>query len=154
MARSKPRKSAQVKIRQERTQKHQEHRQIDLETTLMHRIIHGILRDCPPVHREEPMTREEIDLWFDTDPAAPVILMSRPPGDPFPGEAKLQIAFSVNQWGVERELRARGIDEHHPSWRLAQHVVGPTLMDLAKELLAEAATKLPRRWEEVTQEQP
>jgi hypothetical protein len=87
------------------------------------------------------MAIDEIERWFDTDPEAPVILYSMPPvGSSFEDVPRVQI--SINQHGVEREIRARGIDERHPAWDLALSVVGPTLRDTTKELLKESISML------------
>ncbi|MFH1009031.1 MAG: hypothetical protein V1800_16275 [Candidatus Latescibacterota bacterium] len=141
MARSRPRKNKLVKVRQERTEQHLEHRARKEEMVLLHDVVASILRDCPPAQRKEPMGHQEIERWFDTDPEAPVILLSRPlEASSF--EARSQVQISVNQNGVERELRIRGIDENHPSWALALDVVGPTLRDMTAEVLAEATLQL------------
>jgi hypothetical protein len=138
MARSRPRKSKVVKVRQERTAQHLEHRARKEEVVLIHDVVSSILRDCPPVKKEEPISIEEIGHWFDTDPEAPVILISMPAEGPSFDE-KPQIRISINDHGVARELRTRGIDETHSAWELALRVVGPTLMDMTSEILQEAA---------------
>jgi len=149
MARSRPRKSTLLKVRQERTEQHLEHRTRKGAVNLIHDLVVVILKACPPVKREDAMGIQEIEHWFDTDPEAPVILYSRPQvASSF--EDKPQIQISINQHGVERELRARGMDENHPSWELALRVVGPTLRDFTAELLAEAASQLSGPWNEAS----
>lgn len=144
MARSRPRKSKVMKVRQERTAQHLEHRARKDATILIHDVVSGILRDCPPEKKENPISTEEIERWFDTDPEAPVILVSMPlEGPSFEERPRIQV--SINQRGVERELRARGIDENHPSWELALQVVGPTLRDTTLEVLGEAAQLMATR---------
>jgi len=138
MARSRPRKSKIVKVRQERTAQHLENRAVKKEMVLLNDVITGILQDCPPVKKEEPIGLEEIEHWFDTDSEAPVILVSMPQEGPsFEEQPRIQI--SINQHAVERELRARGIDENHPYWEMALKVVGPTLRDTTIEVLQDAA---------------
>ena len=138
MARSRLRKSKVMKVRQERTAQHLENRNLKEKTDLIHDVVSSILRDCPPVKKEEPISIDEIGHWFDTDPEAPVILISMPPEGPSFDE-KPQIRISINDHGIARELRTRGINETHPAWDLALRVVGPTLMDLTSEVLHEAA---------------
>jgi hypothetical protein len=147
MARSKPRKSKVVKVRLERTAQHLEHRDRKEKTVLIHDVMSSILRDCPPVKKEEPISIEEIGHWFDTDPEAPVILISMPAEGPSFDE-KPQIRISINDHGVARELRTRGINQTHPAWELALRVVGPTLMDLTSEALQEAAQLMAARTKE------
>ena len=138
MARSRPRKSKVVKVRQERTAQHLENRAAKMEMVLFNDVITDILRDCPPVKKEEPIGLEEIEHWFDTDSEAPVILVSMPKeGKSFEEQPRIQI--SVNQQAVERELRARGIDENHLYWEMALKVVGPTLRDMTIEILQDVA---------------
>ena len=78
------------------------------------------------------MSLEAIGAWFDSDPEAPVILCTRSPEES--GEDST-IRIAINRHGVERELRARGLDESHPSWEMAVEVVGPTLRDKMAEIL-------------------
>ena len=144
MARSKPRKSKVVKVRQERTAQHLEHRTRKEGLNLIHDVVSDILRNCPPEKKEKPISIEEIERWFDTDPAAPVILISMPVEGPSFDE-RPQIQVSINQLGVERELRVRGIDESHPAWELALQVVGPTLRDTTLEVLGEVAQQMATR---------
>lgn len=150
MARSKPRKSTREKVRQERAAQHQEQRTRKAELVLIHDVVASILRESLPEKREERLSVEEIETWFDTDPAAPVILCSMPSDGPsFEESPRIQV--SINPHGVERELRARGIDEHHPAWDLALQVVGPTLRDTTMEVLQEVASQLARKpppWDE------
>jgi len=141
MARSRPRKSKVVRVRQERTAQHLEHKARKEEIVLIHDLVSSILRDCPPVKKEEPISIEEIGHWFDTDPEAPVILISMPAEGPSFDE-KPQIRISINDHAVARELRTRGIDETHSAWELALRAVGPTLMDLTSEVLQEAAQSM------------
>ena len=138
MARSKPRKSKVVKVRQERTEQHLEHRARNEALVLIHDVVTSILRDCPPETKDERIRVGAIEQWFDADPQAPVILISMPPEGPT-FEERPQIQVSINHLAVERELRARGIDESHPAWELALRVVGPTLRDTTMEVLQEAA---------------
>ena len=134
MARSKPRKKKVEKVRQERTRLHDENRTRKGEVGLLYEVVKSILNDHPPVKKEEPITIGELERWFETDPKAPVVLYSMPPGGPsFEESPRIQI--SVNPHAVERCLRARGIDESHPSWDLAREVVAKTLRDTTKELL-------------------
>jgi hypothetical protein len=125
-------------VRQERTAQHLENRVVKMEMVLLNDVIRDILRDCPPVKKEEPIGLEEIEHWFDTDSEAPVVLVSMPKeGKSFEEQPRIQI--SVNQHAVERELRARGIDENHPYWEMALRVVGPTLRDMTIEVLQDVA---------------
>ena len=87
------------------------------------------------------MSFEEITQWFETDPAAPVILCTRRPEDSEDGDG---VRIAVNRHGVERELRARGIDEGHPHWEMAVEVIGPTLRDMTAEILQNAEAQLSR----------
>jgi hypothetical protein len=141
MARSRPRRSSQVKAQQERTARHNGNLRLKAEKTLIFEVITGILRDRPPVYKEEVLGREEIEAWFDTDPEAPVMVFARPLEVPTSPDQKPRIQLSVNERAIERELRARGLDERHPAWDLALKVVGPALMDLAADSLQEALAR-------------
>lgn len=133
MARSKPRKKKVEKVRQERTVQHMENRTRKEDVGLFYEVVKGILTNHPPVKKEEPITLEEIERWFDSDPEAPVVLYSLPPDEHSWESRRIQI--TVNQLAVERHLRARGMDENHPSLELGCEIVGKTLRDAAKELL-------------------
>jgi len=139
MARSKPRKAKVEKARQERRAEHLEHRIRKDLVLFLHDVTASILQACPPERREDPMGVEEIYQWFDSDPNAPVILCTHPLGA---AKDSLKFRIAVNRHGVERELRARGIDESHPNWENAVDVVGPTLRDMTAELLKEGVSLL------------
>lgn len=141
MARSRPRKAKVDKARQERRAEHLQHWSRKNVVLRLHDLTAGILRDCPPARRKEPMSMEEIMQWFETDPGAPVILCTRRPEEPEGGDG---IRIAVNRHGVERELRARGIDEGHPHWEMAVEVIGPTLRDMTAEILQNAEAQLSR----------
>ena len=117
---------------------HLENRTRKAEVGLVHALVQGILRDHPPFKKDEPTEIEEIDRWFDTDPKAPLIVCSMPPGGLAHSDPP-RIEISINQHAVERELRARGVGEEHPSWDVARRAVGPILCDMTKEAMAEAA---------------
>lgn len=53
--------------------------------------------------KEELISIEEIGHWFDTDPEAPVILISMPSKGPSFDE-KPQIRISINDHGVASEI--------------------------------------------------
>lgn len=44
------------------------------------------------------------------------------------------VLISVNARAIERELRARGIDENHPDWNPAFHLTQETVMTVAQRV--------------------
>lgn len=146
VARSRKRKSKPVKVRKETTF-HQVFQRLQArvypqETAQLTDLVTSILGACPPATRSEFMGQEEIEHWFDTDPEAPLILYSRPKVAPEGLDREDQIQLSVNPHAVERELRARGVDENHPLWEDALRAVGPTIGELAWKHMEETARML------------
>ena len=134
MARSKPRKAAREKAAQARI--------ILQETTsarnLQHRrlwdLAHEINGDNPPDVEASNRIVEEIEQWFEDNPSAPLVLFKYPPEDEegrvFAGDC----VISLNARAIERELRARGIDEGHPDWDKAFHLTQETVMAVAQRV--------------------
>lgn len=138
MARSKPRKKQVEKVRVERMTQHLENRIRKQDGNQLGDLFLGIAQDNPPFKKEGRTATEEIDLWFDRDPEAPLIVISIPPDDP------PRVQVSINQHGIERELRLRGIGEEHPSWSAARRAAGPILTGLTRRFLADAAAMMAR----------
>lgn len=138
MARSKPRKKKVEKVRMERMVEHLENRVRKQDTHLLSDLFLDIAQGNPPFKKEGRTRTEDIDLWFDTDPKAPLIVISMPPDDP------PRVHVSTNQHAIERELRQRGIAEDHPSWDAARRAAGPILTGLTKQFLSDAAGMMAR----------
>jgi hypothetical protein len=133
MARSRPRKAAREKaalarrdLQETQTRTKQDRRLWDL--------AHEINGANPPDIEASTRTVEEIEEWFEENPSAPMVLFKYPPeeeeGRVFAGN----VLISVNARAIERELRARGIDEGHPDWDKAFHLTRETVMTVAQRV--------------------
>lgn len=138
MARSKPRKKKVEKVKLERMVEHLENRARKKDSSVLSDLFLDIIQDHPPFKKEGRTMTAEIDQWFDTDPEAPIIVISMPPDDP------PRVQVSINQTAIERELRMRGIGEDHASWDTARRAAGPILSGLTKQSLADAAGMMAR----------
>jgi len=132
MARSKPRKAAKDKAAKERMEQQLENRAQKTVFQHLWDIAHEISRDNPPDVEASDRSAEQIEQWFESDQAAPLVLFRFPPAEADGGVRTAQVQISVNARRIERELRSRGIDEHHPNWEQAFHLTQDTLMEVAQ----------------------
>jgi hypothetical protein len=132
MARSRPRKAAKDKAAKERREQQLETQARKAEYLQLWDLAHEISGDNPPDIEASGRSPEEIEQWFEDDPAAPVLLFQFPPAEAdgcIPGR---QVRISVNARGIERELRSRGIDEQHPHWERAFNLTQDTILEVAQ----------------------
>lgn len=130
MARSRPRKAAREKAAQTRRDQQARH----LRDRRLWDLAHIISGAHPPEVEASERTAEAIELWFEEDPTAPLVLFKYPPGD---GDGRIYVSdvlISVNARAIERELRARGIDERHPDWESAFRLTQRTVMEVAERV--------------------
>ena len=134
MAKSRPRKAAREKAAQacrdlqETTQAHnRQHRRLwDL--------AHEINSANPPEVEASSRTAKEIEEWFEENPSAPLVLFKYPPEDEEGRVFAGDVLISANARAIERELRARDIDEGHPDWDKAFHLTQETVMAVAQRV--------------------
>lgn len=132
MARSKPRKAAKDKAVKERREQQLESQVSKAEYLHLWDLAHEISGANPPDVEASERSPEEIEKWFEEDPAAPVLLFQFPPREADGSIPGRQVRISVNARGIERELRSRGIDEQHPNWERAFHLTQDTILEVAQ----------------------
>lgn len=132
MARSRPRKAAKDKAAKERQEQQLESKARKAEYLQLWDLAHEISGGNPPDVEASDRSPEEIEQWFEDDPSAPVLLFQFPPEGADGSIPARQVRISVNARGIERELRARGIDEQHPSWERAFNLTQDTIMEVAQ----------------------
>ena len=81
MARSKPRKAAREKAAQARRILQETTSARNLKHCRLWDLAHEINGDNPPEVEASSRTVEEIEQWFEENPAAPLVLFKYPPED-------------------------------------------------------------------------
>ena len=132
MARSRPRQAAKDKAAKERREQQLESQTRKAEYLRLWDLAHEISGDNPPDVEASERSDEEIEQWFEDDPAAPLVLFLFPPAETDGSIPARQVRISVNARGIERELRSRGIDEQHPDWERAFNLTQDTIMEVAQ----------------------
>jgi len=134
MARSRPRKAAREKAAQARRDLQETTQARTIQQRRLWDLAHEINGANPPEVEASSRTAEEIEQWFEENSSAPLVLFKYPPEDEegrvFAGE----VLISVNARAIERELRARGVDEGHPDWDKAFHLTQETVMAVAQRV--------------------
>ena len=135
MARSKPRKATKDKLAKERREQQMEQQTRKAVFERLWDVAHLIVQGNPPEVEASSRSAEEIELWFETDQAAPMVLFRYPPEEADGSVHASEVQISLNARRIERELRARGIDESHPDWDEAFHLTQDTAMTVAKRVV-------------------
>jgi hypothetical protein len=131
MARSKKRKAAVARSKEEKRREHGAHQ----TANRLKPVVDSILASNIPVINRDGRSKETLEKWFDCDPAAPVVVLSHPPKTRVGASGPIQISFNAK--GVERELRKNGIDESHPDWEDAYHLTMSTFQVVTQMLISE-----------------
>lgn len=134
MARSKPRKAAREKAAKARRDLEGTGRTLSAREQWLWDLAHEISGANPPEVEISDRTAEEIEQWFEEDPSAPMVLFKFPPEDGEGMASPRSVMISVNARAIERELRARGIDEGHPDWDQAFHLTQETVTTVARRV--------------------
>jgi len=132
MARSRPRKAAKDKAAKERREQLVESHARKAECLQLWDLAHEISGGNPPDVEVSERSPKEIEQWFEDDLSAPVVLFQFPPEEADGDIPARQVKISVNARAIERELRARGIDEQHPNWERAFNLTQDTIMEVAQ----------------------
>jgi len=134
MARSRPRKAAREKAAQARRDLQETTQARNLRHRRLWDLAHAINGANPPEVEASSRTAEQIEQWFEVNPSAPLVLFQYPPEDAEGRVFAGAVLVSVNARAIERELRARGIDEGHPDWDKAFHLTQETVMAVAQRV--------------------
>jgi hypothetical protein len=141
MARSKPRKAAKVKATRDRGQAQVENQKRREEEEYLWKIAHDIGLESPPGVETGWKSMEDIENRFETDDSAPLILYTLP-FEEFDGSIPVdQVMVSVNARGIERALRAHGINEDNAKWDTAFKLTQETLLEVAKHVVTGVTPK-------------